>query len=169
MMKRGISPVVSVVILIAVSISIGVIVSTWITHLVEQETSSSELCALNTLYNIETARFNISADNKLLLKITNENEKELYGFGVIMDNGTEILTMNSTNIRIDQSNISSTNTLKRKQSIYLIVNMTNTTEESFDYQGFGLSLTTSSNTQIIVTNEACDSVATDAITSVSTS
>lgn len=166
---KGISPVVASVILIAVSISVGVLVSTWITHLVEEQTGGARLCAINTLYNVESAKFNISADNNLWLKITNEGEYELYGFGVVIDNGTMIIIMNSTDNRTDQGNMSSSNKLKRKESLYLIVNLTNTTEEGVDYQGFGLSLTTSSSTDIVVTNEACTAISSEAITSVSTS
>lgn len=168
-MKRGISPVIASVILIAVSVSIGVIVSTWITHLIQEQTTGSRLCAINTLYNIENARWNISANNSIWLKITNEGEEELYGFGVVMDNGTIILVMNSTNIRIDQSNISSSNKLGRKESVYIKINLTNTTSDAFNYQSFGLTLTTSSRTEIVVTNTACNAIATEAIKTVTTS
>jgi len=168
-MKKGISPVVASVILIAVSVSIGVIVSTWITHLIQEETSGSKLCAVNTLYNIERAKFNISGKNSLWLKITNEGEEKLYGFGVIMDNGTIILSMNSSNSRINQGNISSTNKLLRKASVYIKVNLTNTTSDNFNYESFGTSLTTSSSVEIVVTNDACDAISTEPITSVSTS
>jgi len=168
-MKKGISPVVASVILIAVSVSIGVIVSTWITHLTQEQTSSSKLCAINTLYNIDSAKFNLSGTNELRLKVTNEGEQSLYGFGMVIDNGTEIRIVNSTHTRLDQNNITSSSPLKRGQSVYLIVNMTNTTSDSFDWQDFGLTLTTSSKTEIVVTNEACDAIKTEAITSVTTS
>ena len=166
-MKKGISPVVASVILIAVSVSVGIMVSSWITHLIDQETSQDGLCALNTLYNIESAKFNISGDNTLWLKIKNEGEYELYGFGVVMDNGTVIIIMNLTHSRLDQANISSSNKLKRQYSMYLKVNLTNTTEENINYQAFGLSLTTSSNTKITVLNDACK-VTDSEITTVST-
>ena len=135
-MKKGISPVIASVIMIAVAVSIGIIVSTWITHLVEQQISEDELCAIDTLYNINSAKFNISGNNNILIKITNDGEDGLYGFGVVMDNGTIILLFNSTDYRLDQGNISSTKKLGRKQSLYLVVNMTNTTSEKTDYQGF---------------------------------
>lgn len=165
-MKKGISPIISTVILIAVSITVGVVVATWVTHLIEEQTTSDKLCAINTLYNIESARFNISGGNQLWLKVTNDGDEELYGFGVMMDNGTYILTMNSTSARLNQGNISSTNELKRKQSAYLIVNLTNTTSDNVNYQAFGLSLTTSNGAEITVTNEACTSISTEPITSI---
>jgi len=168
-MKKGISPVVASVILIAVAVSITVIVSTWVTHLIQDQTGSTKTCAINTLYNVENAKFNVSGEYQLWLKITNENEYGIYGFGVVMDNGTKIISLNSSSYRIDQGNISATNTLKRKQSFYLLVNMTNTTSESNDYQNFGFSLTTSSSTEIVVTNDACDAISSDAITTVTTS
>jgi len=163
-MKKGISPVVASVILIAVSVSVGVMVSTWITHLIEQEISQDELCSINTNYNIESAKFNSSGNNTLWLRIKNEGEYELYGFGVILDNGTQIIIMNSSDNRTNQGGISATNKLKRKYSMYLKVNLTNTTEESIDYQGFGLSLTTSSNTKITVFNDACTATDSEIIT-----
>lgn len=86
-----------------------------------------------------------------------------------MDNGTYILTFNSTSYRVDQNNITSSNKLKREQSVYVIVNLTNTTSESVNYQAFGLSLTTSTSTEIVVLNDACKSMSSEAITSVSTS
>jgi len=168
-MKKGISPVVASVILIAVSVSVGVIVSTWITHLITEQTGGSRMCAINTLYNVESAKFNMTGNDKLRLKITNEGEEGLYGFGVNMDNGTDIIILNSTHFRIEQGNISSVNKLTRKQSVYIMVNMTNTTDENIDYRNFGLSLTTSSGIEIVVTNDACNAMASEAITTVTTS
>lgn len=80
-MTKGISPVVATVIMIAVAVAVGVMVSTWVTHLIEDQTSQSQLCAIDTLYNIESAKFNLSGSNQLWLKVTNKGEEELYGFG----------------------------------------------------------------------------------------
>jgi flagellin-like protein len=168
-MRKGISPVVATVILIAVSVSIGVIVSTWITHLIQEQTTGDRLCAINTLYNIDNARWNISGNNSLWLKVTNDGEQELYGFGAVIDNGTIILIMNSTNTRVEQGNISTSSKLGRKESIYIKVNLTNTTSDNFNYQAFGVTLTTSSNTEIVVTNTACDAISTEAVKTVTTS
>jgi len=143
-----------------------IMVCTWWDSFVLETQPQTQLCAINTLYNIESAKFNFSGENNLWLKITNVGTEELYGFGVIMDNGTQIIVMNSTNPRIDQSNISPSNKLKKGQSIYLRTNLTNRASDPTDYEVFGLSLTTSDYTEIVVTNEACSAIATEAITNV---
>lgn len=153
--KKGVSPIIATILLIAVAISVGIMVTTWITHWVVTQTSSESIaCAINTNYVIDTAEFNKSTalNNTLLLKVTNRGSEKIYGFGAILDNGTVILMLNSSNSLISQGGISSSNKLGREQSVYLTVNLTNT---STGYPTLGRTLA-----EVKVTNDACPAVST---------
>jgi len=151
--KKGVSPVIATILLIAVAISVGIMVTTWITHWVVTQTSSESIaCAINTNYVIDAAEFNKSTalNSTLLLKVTNRGSQGLYGFGVILDNGTTILMLNSSSSLINQGGISSGSKLGREQPIYLTVNLTNTTS---GHTRLGCTLT-----EVKVTNDACPAV-----------
>ena len=152
---KGVSPVIATILLIAVAISVGIMVTTWITHWVVTQTSSESIaCAINTNYVIDSAEFNKSTalNATLLLKVTNRGSEKLYGFGVILDNGTSILMLNSTSSLIDQGSISIGNKLNRESSAYVKVNLTNTTA---GYTTMGTTLT-----EVKLTNDACPAVST---------
>ncbi|MBM3303835.1 MAG: hypothetical protein FJY76_01970 [Candidatus Aenigmarchaeota archaeon] len=151
--KKGVSPVIATILLIAVAISVGIMVTTWITHWVVTQTSSQSIaCAINTNYVIDTAEFNKSTalNSTLLLKVTNRGSEGLYGFGVVLDNGTTIMMLNSTSSLISQGGISSGNKLGREQPVYVAVNLTNTTA---GHTRLGCTLT-----EVKVTNDACPAV-----------
>lgn len=153
--RKAISPVVSVVLLIAVAVSIGILVTTWITHWVTTTTGSTSIsCAMNTNYIIESAEFNKSStyNNTLLIKLTNKGGEWLYGFGAILDNGTRIVILKPNNTIINQGGISLTNKLKREESVYITINMTNKT---LNYPALGGTLD-----EIKITNKACPAVST---------
>jgi flagellin-like protein len=152
-MRKGVSPVIATILLIAVAISVGIMVTTWITHWVVTQTSSESIaCAINTNYVIDAAEFNKSTtlNSTLLLKVTNRGSQGLYGFGVILDNGTTILMLNSSSSLVGQGGINSGNKLRREQPIYLTVNLTNTTA---GYTNLGCTLS-----EVKVTNDACPAV-----------
>jgi len=153
--RKAISPVVAVVLLIAVAVSVGILVTTWITHWVTTTTGSTSIsCAINTNYIIESAEFNKSSayNNTLLVKLTNKGIEHLYGFGAVLDNGTRIVVLKSNSTLINQGGISSTNKLKREESIYITINLTNKTA---GYHTLGGSLD-----EVKITNEACPAVST---------
>ncbi len=155
MMRKGVSPVIATILLIAVAISVGIMVTTWITHWVVSQTSSESIaCAINTNYVIDSAEFNKSTalNNTLLMKVTNRGTERLYGFGAILDNGTAIMMLNSSSSFIDQGGISSANTLKRENSAYVKINLTNTTA--------GHTMMGTTLTEIKITNDACPAVST---------
>lgn len=159
MARKGISPVVSVVILIAVAISIGVMVSGWVTHLITTRTTSAAVaCAVDTRYTIDDVRFNETGKNQLYIKITNKGPLGIYGFGAVMDNGTRIVTFNSSSRYMEQSNITSENRLNREESVYIIANLSNST---LGYPEFGRTMD-----ELKIINDACDAVSawTDSIT-----
>jgi len=156
MLNKGVSSVVSTVLMIAVAISIGILVTTWITHWVQQQTGSKDIsCAINTNYVVDSAEWNKSGqyNGTLLIKLTNKGKQKLYGFGVVIDNGTKILEFGQSSV--GQGGISSSSTLERERSVYLTVNLTNST---LRYPAFGRSLMTSSDVTVKVTNAACDAV-----------
>jgi hypothetical protein len=135
------------------------LVTTWVTHWVMTTTGSSSLsCAVNTNYIIAEAKFNISSayNNTLLLKVTSKGNEQLYGFGVILDNGTRVLILRSNETIINQGGISSTSKLKREESVYITVNLTNST---LYYPGLGATLS-----EIKVINDACPAVSTSTTT-----
>jgi len=153
MERKGVSPVVAVVLLIVVAISMGIFVTTWVTHWISTQTSSSSIsCAINTNYLVDSAVFNKSGENILRLKILNKGSQELYGFGVVLDNGTLIVRMNSTSEFLGGTNntLSEGNSLKREQTAYLLVNLSNTT---LGYPSFGATIK-----ELRVLNDACDAV-----------
>ena len=159
MMKRkGLSPVVSVVLMIAVAISIAILVTTWVTNLTQQQITGDKSCALNTNYIIESAKWNKSNDLNatLLIKLTNKGQQKLYGFAVQIDNGTDIIDFNSS--VVDQDGISASNKLERERSAYLVVNLTNA---NLAYPALGASLVTSDDVVIKITNEACNTVSSE--------
>jgi len=156
--RKGISPVIAVVLLVAVAISLGMLVTSWITHLYYDISGGESACAINTNYVIDSAQWNqttksLGYNSTLLIKITNKGKLKLYGFGVEMLNGTRIVEFEA-NI-VDQGGISSTNKLEREHSVYLLVNMTNST---LNYPAFGRSLLTADEVLVKVTNDACPAI-----------
>jgi flagellin-like protein len=88
MAKKGISPVIAVVILIAVAVTIGGVVSSWVNSLVT-ETAKQDTCSITTSYSISEARYN-SSSGDIRIKIRNTGRDSLYNFTVEADNGTVI-------------------------------------------------------------------------------
>lgn len=146
---RGISPVIAAIILIGLAISVGIMVSSWVTHMVDQQTGENAFCKLNTNYIIETTEFNRSGANELLMKVTNKGTYELYGFGVEVDNGTYVVQFNSTDTRISTSPaISSTGKLKQEHSAYITTSMA------------GYTALARTATKIKLVNDACSGTST---------
>lgn len=148
--KKGVSPVIAVVIMIAVAITTGVMLSTWVTQWVNRQTGDTSMtCVIRTNYIIESAKFNSSGNNVLIIKVRNRGAEELYGFGVILDNTSDIYQFNSTDSRISLSpSITESNKLGREGVVYIKVNLNTAL-----YRALGASLS-----EIRVTNEACKSV-----------
>lgn len=155
-MRKGVSPIVAAVVLLAVAITVGVVVSTWVSNWAATQISPESLaCAAKTRYTIDSAKFNDSGDNKLILKLTNRGEVNLYGFGVYLDNGTVIRYYNSTSgeVAVDPS-VSSTNPLAREETVYLDLDLTAAADESLNV--FNRTLLKSLE-EVRVTNLACES------------
>jgi flagellin-like protein len=151
-MRKGVSPVVATVLLVAVAVSIGIATTTWVTHWVATETQSTGMdCSLRTAYDIDSAIFNQTGDDYLFVKITNKGEEDIYGFGAVLDNGTIILRINTTDdMMIDQGNVTLELPLERQESAYLKINLTNTTA---GHGELGSTLT-----EITIRNTVCEAV-----------
>lgn len=154
MLRKGVSPVVASVLLVAVAVSLGILVTTWLTHWTGvQMTTPGITCSINTIYDIDSAIFNESGDNWLLVKVTNKGPQNIWGFGAVLDNGTEILRLNSTDPIIynwTNVNLTEDTPLKREQSAYVKINLTNTT---LNYPTFGSTLK-----EVKILNDACPAV-----------
>lgn len=147
MEMKAISPVVAVVLLISVTLSLGVVVTSWIRNWILKETINPQIsCVLETNYVIDSVTYSTDT-NELKIKITNKGTTELYGFGVMLQNATIIQEFNSSNPLVSISpNITVINKLGREKSAYIKINLS-------DYIPLALSLT-----EVKVLNDACDAV-----------
>lgn len=161
-MEKGVSPVISVVLLIGLAITIGIMVTTWVTQLVTRETDPSSVCALNTNYIINDATYNFSGDYVLRIRITNKGTEGIYGFGVIINNDTSIFQFNKShvNFSVSPSTITKDRRLGQEQSAYInvVMNFTGTADcPACD----SLAKTA---TRLRVTNEACIAISAETST-----
>jgi flagellin-like protein len=152
--RKGVSPVIAAVLLIAATVTIGILFTTWATHWTsEQISSQTSTCSINTNYLIERVEFNKSGDNQMLIKITNKGTHDLYGFGVVLDNGTKVVNINSSDPLINQGNITELVPLREEQSAYIRLNL------SVNYTNLGKTVT-----DVRVLNDACSVVSKRTIT-----
>lgn len=159
-MKKGVSPIIGVIVLLAAAITIGVVITTWFSSWASTATSPEALtCAVNTKYVIDSAKFNDSGKNYLLIKVTNKGEEQLYDFGLYVDNGTVIAQFNSTHDNLSMSpSVSSADKLKRGESTYITLDMrANTTNNTDEISAYYSTLFESLD-EIRVTNGPCDTV-----------
>jgi len=143
-MKKGVSPVVAGVILIAVAVVVGTMVSTWVTQWTSTQTSGTQSCAINTQYVVDSSKFT-SATNTTTIKITNKGSEGVYGFEITVDNSTDVMRL--TNLG-ESPSTSSTSKLTQGNSAYLTVTITGAEN---------VTLMTTTN-EISVSNTGCTSV-----------
>jgi len=144
---KGISPVVAVVILMALVVTLGIMVSIWTTGWFSTQRSAQEFgCASRSRYIIENAKYYLS-ETTLKFRITNKGDEGLYEFAVSLYNGTMTENMITTagNITLSEA-ITSTNKLGREESVYMAVNLSGG-------RNMGPTLT-----QVRVKNGACESI-----------
>lgn len=123
MIKKGISPLVAVVILIALVITVGGLISSWISTFVI-ETSNQDTCAISTIYSVTEVSHNETTGH-LKARITNSGQDTVHNFTVEADNGSMIVTIAPTSP-------ASTYELDPGQSQYLLANTTNYNITSID-------------------------------------
>ena len=84
MAKKAISPLIAIVIMIAVVITIGGMISSWLSGFV-YDASTEDTCAINTIYTISDVSYN-STSGRIKLKVKNSGTVDLYNFTVEADN-----------------------------------------------------------------------------------
>ncbi len=94
MSRKGISPVVAVVILIGVAVMLGGLVSSWLSSFVNTN-SKQNACAITTMYTITEATVNTTS-GKLRLKVKNVGKSGVYNFSIEANNGTVIEVLRAT-------------------------------------------------------------------------
>ncbi len=92
--KKGISPVVAVVVLIGVAVMLGGLVSSWISSFVI-DSSKQDACAITTMYTISDAEVN-QTSGKLRVTVKNTGKSAVFNFSIEADNGTVIDVMPAT-------------------------------------------------------------------------
>jgi flagellin-like protein len=122
---KGISPIIASVLLIGITVAVGVMLSSWITHWIGTRTQDiSGACATSTNYRIDSVRFRTSANNMTVM-LTNLGTVELYGFSVQVMNATDVLVYNSSDTKFKISpNITEESPLKQQRSAIIVVSMT---------------------------------------------
>lgn len=151
---KGMSPIIAAVLLIAITVAVGVLLSTWITHWVSSRTTeASSACVTKTNYRIDSATYN-SATTNMTLIVTNLGLVELYGFSVQLLNGTDVYVYNTTDARLRVSpNITEADPLKEQRSALILIDMNG------DYHS-GLGNTAD---QIKILNLACPSFSAESL------
>ena len=139
---KGISEIVGVMTLIAIAVLIvtGISISSSRFVITGQPGTA---CIAESNYNAESVGFNLSGQNLLHVKITNHGRMEMYGFGLALTNDTTFIQVKEDSPLLDQDGINLDNRLKRGESMYLKLDMSN-------HPGLGDSLT-----EIIITNVPC--------------
>ena len=89
---RGVSPVVAVVIMVAVAVILTVFVSGWVMDNISKQTGDSPDCSVHTQYDIESAKFK-SSSNQTRVVVINKGEESIYGFSLQIENGTDMKTV----------------------------------------------------------------------------
>lgn len=143
---KGISPVIAAVLLIAITVTVAVLLSSWITHWISSRTTeASSACVTNTNYRLDSATFDSGTKN-LTLVITNLGGIGLYGFSVQVMNGTSVRVYNSTDSRVNVSpNVTETDPLMEQRAAIIVVDMNSAYDSSL----------ASSAERIKVLNKAC--------------
>jgi len=142
---KGLSEMVGAALLIAVVMFTGALVATWGPTWVAGERASLT-CVSNTNYIVEGVNFDKSSGN-LYVKVSNYGSEPLYGFGLTLYNGS--VSMQFGHLNVSQGGITEKNRLHRGGSTYITAQINNTR--------FGETIE-----RVIVTNEACLSVTTEA-------
>jgi len=121
---KGISPVIASVLLIGITVAVGVMLSSWITHFIGTRTQDiSSACATSTNYKIDSASFKSSTNNMTII-LTNLGTIELYGFGVQIMNATEVMVYNISDAKFKISpNITQSAPLKQQRSAIIVISM----------------------------------------------
>jgi flagellin-like protein len=88
MAKKAVSPIIAIVILIALVVGLGGLLSSWLSGFVSESTQS-DTCAISTLYTSSEASYD-PASGEIKIKVKNTGKLDIYNFTIEADNGTFI-------------------------------------------------------------------------------
>jgi len=88
MARKAISPVIATVILIAIAVTLGGILSSWMNSFV-RDTTDTETCAIRTLYTVTEATYDADS-GEVRMRVRNTGSSQLFNFTLEADNGTVI-------------------------------------------------------------------------------
>jgi len=87
--EKAISPIIAAVILIALVVAIGGVVSSWVYSFVTENTHT-DTCGISTTYSVSDASFN-QTSGQLMVKVKNSGKNSIFNFTLEADNGTVII------------------------------------------------------------------------------
>ena len=121
---KGVSPIIASVLLIGITVAVGVMLSSWITHFMGTRTQEvSSACATSTNYKIDSVTFS-SASSNMTIILTNYGTVEIYGLSVQIMNLTDVMVYNYSDSRYRISpNITQSSPLKQQRSAVVIISM----------------------------------------------
>ena len=94
MRRKGVSPIVAVVILVGIAVMTGGLLSSWISSFISGS-SEQETCAITTMYTLSDATYNATS-GEIKLRLKNTGSVDLYNFTIEADNGTDISLVPAT-------------------------------------------------------------------------
>lgn len=92
--RKAVSPIIAVVIIIAIVVALGGILSSWLGGFVSDSTQT-DTCAINTMYTASEASHNENT-GEIRAKVKNSGKYGLYNFSIEADNGTVIVFIQAT-------------------------------------------------------------------------
>ncbi|MBI4020578.1 MAG: hypothetical protein HY367_04555 [Candidatus Aenigmarchaeota archaeon] len=123
-MAKGLSPLIATIVLIGITITVGATISVFVSNIVTRTSTSTTTCGSNANYILESAEYNKAGDSVLVIRLTNKNKEQLYGFGVELQNGTDIRSFSDGAPEISLSPaVTSSNPLAQEQSALVKVNL----------------------------------------------
>lgn len=144
-MRKGVSPLIAVVVIVVIAITVGTTLSMWASNWAGTQISPEGItCGPKLKYNVDSAKFNSSGRNLLIVRVTNVGDVGAYGFGLHLDNDTVTKYYNSTHDNISTSpSVSSADPLSSGETAYITLTVT---------QGLGVSETLSTYDQTFLTS-----------------
>ena len=87
MAKKAISPLIAIIVLVALVVTLGGLLSVWLTSFFYEASSEDDTCAITTLFTVTGPTYNAS-DGQIKLMVKNTGRDDLYNFTLELDNGT---------------------------------------------------------------------------------
>ena len=94
MPKKGLSPIIAVVLLIAIVVVLGGMLASWISNFVTTNLQR-DTCSITTMYSVSDITYNATS-NEVMVRVKNMGDDDLYNFTVEADNGTAIAVLPAT-------------------------------------------------------------------------